>query len=368
MAERIIAHLDMDAFFAAVEERDNLPLKGLPIAVGADPRGGQGRGVVATANYKARAYGLHSALPISQAWRLSENARRRGLPPVVFVAPRFERYVEVSAEIVAIVRRNAATVERAGLDEMYFDLSPCGTYEKAAEAARAIKAEIHRETGLTASVGIAPNKIVAKVASDRQKPDGLTVVRPEEAEKFLEPLSIRKLPGVGPKTEAALNGMGVRTVADLKALPREALESVVGSWAAGLLDIARGRDDSPLEEGGEVKSISEQETFLEDTLDEAMIASRLQAMAGRVFERLKEEGFAGFRTAVLIIRFADFETRTKSLTMKNPFFAAEGLASAILALLPPFLGGEMNPGRKKVRLIGVRVQKLVGEEEVPIIR
>jgi nucleotidyltransferase/DNA polymerase involved in DNA repair len=362
MNARIIAHLDMDAFFAAVEERDNPALKGRPIAVGSDPRGGRGRGVVATANYRAREYGLRSALPITQAWRLSEEARHRGQPAVVFLPPRFERYVQVSGEIVDIVRSRAALVERAGLDEMYFDLSECGSFERAAALSRGIKAEIRRLTGLTASVGIGPNKVVAKIASDRQKPDGLTVVPPGEAERFLDPLSVRKLPGVGPKTEAALNEAGVRTVAQLKSMPREALEKLVGSWAGGLLEMARGLDDSPLEESAEVKSVSEQETFQEDTLDEDFISARLRGMAESVFERVKAEGFQGFRTVVLVIRFADFETRTKAFTLKNPLFSAAELATVVVTLLRPFLDGRLNPGMKKVRLVGVRVQKFVTAE------
>jgi len=359
MTRRIIAHLDMDAFFAAVEERDDPSLKGLPVAVGADPRGGQGRGVVATANYKAREYGLHSALPISFAWRLSERARREGKPPVVFLAPRFERYVEVSERIAAIVRRHVSRIERAGLDEMYLDMSACPGYDEAAGVARDVKAEIRRVTGLTASVGLGPNKLVAKIASDRNKPDGLTVVGERDVAAFLEPLSVRKLPGVGPKTEARLNDMGIRTVRGLKAAPLEKIEAAMGRWGTWLLETARGEDDSPVEESGEVKSIGEQETFVEDTLDATLILSRLRDMADGVLDRMREEGFQGFRTGVLVIRFADFETRSKSHTVKDPVSTAAGLMIIIRPLLTPFLDGRQNPELKKVRLVGLRVEKLV---------
>ncbi len=356
---RIIAHLDMDAFFAAIEEHDNPALKGQPVAVGADPRGGFGRGVVATANYKAREYGLHSALPISFAWGFSERARRQGKPAVVFLPPRFERYSEVSEQIVGIVRKHVSRIERAGLDEMYLDMTACPSYEEAAAVARGIKAEIRGVTGLTASIGIGPNKLIAKIASDKNKPDGLTIVRDEEAEPFLEPLSVRRLPGIGPKTEARLNDKGIRTVRDLKSAPPGTLEDAMGKWGTWLLEMARGQDDSVVEESGEVKSIGEQETFLKDTLDPALIHTRLRDMADNVVSRMREEGFQGFRTGVLVIRFADFETRTKSYTIKNPASTAAELMIIISPLLLPFLDGRQNPNLKKIRLVGLRVEKLV---------
>ena len=361
---RIIAHLDMDAFFAAIEERDNPRFRGLPIAVGADPRQGAGRGVVATANYKAREYGLRSALPISQAWRMSEAARRRGRPPVVFLPPRFERYVEVSERIVAAVRAHVPQVERAGLDEMYFDLTHAGSNERAAEISREIKADIRARERLTASVGIGPNKLIAKIASDMQKPDGLTIVGEEDAEKFLEPLSVRKIPGVGPKTEVILNRLGIRTIAQLKALPLAKLEEIMGKWGQGLYETARGLDDSPVEESGEVKSIGEQETFFEDTLDAEFLVSKLKEMAVSLEGKLRDEGFQGFRTVGLVVRFADFETKSKAFTLKNPIRSADEMFTVALRLLLPFLDRRMNPHFKKIRLLGLKMEKLVKPTEV----
>ncbi len=363
---RIIAHLDMDAFFAAVEEKDNPNLQGLPVAVGADPRNGRGRGVVATANYAARAYGLRSALPISQAWHLSEQARRQGRPAVVFLAPRFERYVEISGDIYSIARNHLSEIERAGIDEMYLEMSVASSYERAAEISRDIKQEIWQKERLTASIGVGPNKLIAKIASDQNKPDGLTVIREEDAEKFLEPLSIRKLPGIGPKTEARLNAVGFRTIGQLKSASADKLEEILGRWGSDLLEMARGLDDSPVEESTEVKSVSEQETFLDDTLEVGFIISRLKEMAEHVFARLEGEEFQGFRTAVLVIRFADFETKTKSLTLKNAVFSSSELSTIALQLLMPFLDRRLNPKLKRVRLIGLRLQKLVkaGAKEV----
>ncbi len=246
---RIIGHLDMDAFFAAVEERDRPELKGLPLVVGADPAGGQGRGVVSTANYKAREYGIHSALPISRAWKLSEAARRRGRPAAVFVRVNYRRYSQVSERIMALLREFAPVVEEAGIDEAYFDLSFAGSYERAAEICRQIKGQIKSREGLTASVGIGPNKLVAKIASDFKKPDGLTVVTEEEAEDFLAPLAVRKIPGIGPKTEKFLAPRGIKTVQDLKRFSAPELQEIFGKWGPELYERIRGRHDSPLVTG-----------------------------------------------------------------------------------------------------------------------
>lgn len=221
---RLVAHFDMDAFFAAIEERDRPELRGRPIAVGADPRGGQGRGVVSTANYAARAYGLHSALPIAHAWRLSEAARRRGLPPVVFLPVRMSRYRDVSDRIMAIFTRTVPLVEAASIDEAYLDLSHTGSLPQAEALCRSLKATIRVEEQLTVSVGLGPNKLVAKIASGFHKPDGLTVVAPDAVASFLDPLPVRMIPGIGPKTEAEMARQGLTRVGDLKGWSRERWE------------------------------------------------------------------------------------------------------------------------------------------------
>lgn len=359
MYMRIIGHLDMDAFFAAVEERDHEWLRGLPVVVGADPQNGRGRGVVSTANYKAREYGIRSALPISQAWQFSEQAKKRGAPVAVFLGPNFERYEEVSASIMEIIRACSSLVEEASVDEAYFDLSPTGSYGKAKEAAQALKKEIMLREFLTASIGIGPNKLIAKIASDMQKPDGLTVVEEKNAEAFLEPLPIRKIPGIGPKTETLFNQKGIRLVKDLKKFSREDLGNMLGKWGLELYAKVRGHDDSPLTEEYEVKSVGEQETFPDDTLDSNFIFPRLSALCEGVMARFREGGFTSFKTIVLTARFADFDTKTRSHTLVDPANSLATLRFEAMKLFMPFLDNRENPRRKRIRLIGVRVEKLI---------
>jgi nucleotidyltransferase/DNA polymerase involved in DNA repair len=355
---RLIGHLDMDAFFAAIEERDRPELKGRPVVVGADPAGGKGRGVVATANYPARQYGIHSALPISQAWKASEAARRRGMPAAVFVRGRHRRYSEVSGRIMAILHRFAPLVEEASIDEAYFDLSFAGSYERATEICRQIKAEIKTREDLTASIGLGPNKLVAKIASDFQKPDGLTVVTAEEAENFLAPLPVRKIPGIGPKTEKSLARLGIKVVQDLKRFSVPELQEMFGKWGPELYERIRGRHESPLVVEWEPKSVGEQETFRTDSLDLPFIFTRLWVMCHEVFKRVKAEGFQTYRTVVVTVRFADFDTKSRSHTLPSPSDSPRRLRFEAMKLLMPFLDHRENPKHKLIRLIGVRVEKL----------
>ena len=355
---RIIAHLDMDAFFAAVEERDRPRLKGLPIVVGADPKGGKGRGVVSTANYKAREYGIKSAMPISEAWRRSEGARQSGKPPAVFIAGSFERYGEASRAIYDIASRYSDTLERASIDEMYIDLSQAGSFEKAEKLCRDIKAAIKKEQKLTASIGLGPNKLIAKIASDREKPDGLTVVPSERAEKFLEPLPIRVIPGIGPKAEEVFAKRGVRTVVDAKKFSAAELTKLFGKWGTEMHEKLRGRDGSEVRESGEAKSIGKQKTFSEDVSDPAKIAGTLKELSGEVFAVFRESGFDTFKTVVLTVRFGDFATKNSGVTLKTPAGDRATIEFEGLKLLMPYLDSRKNPQAKRLRLIGLRIEKL----------
>lgn len=355
---RIIGHLDMDAFFASVEERDNPRLAGRPLVVGSDPEEGRGRGVVSTANYKAREYGIRSALPISTAWRLSEAAHAKGLPLATFLEVDMHRYAEVSRRIMAIVRAHAEHVEEASVDEAYFDLSFAGSYEHAAEIAHAIKDEIRTREALTASVGIGPNKLIAKIASDKNKPDGFLVVQEDEAEDFIAPMPVRKIPGVGPKTEEELKRLGVRTVADAKRFSEPELYTMFGKWGNELYGKLRGRSDAEIVEEWEAKSIGEQETFAHDTRDANIIQERLIALAQGVHRHFTESGFASFGSVTITVRFADFTTKTRGATLSAPARDAATLQFEAMRLFAPFFDKRENPQRKDIRLIGVRVEKL----------
>lgn len=355
---RIIAHLDMDAFFAAIEERDTPAFRGVPLVVGADPQGGNGRGVASTSNYLARAYGIYSATPISTAWRLSEAARRVGKPPVIFVSVDMHKYARVSEDVMRIVRRFLPLVEQASIDESYGDVSFTESYEAAESLCLRLKNAIHAEERLTASVGIGPNKLIAKIASGWQKPDGLTVVREEEAETFLAPLSIRVIPGIGPKTESMLNGKHIKTVTELRELTVHQLEALLGKRGVDFYEKIRGRDDSPVEEYSEPQSIGEQETFDSDTLDSQRLVTLLDALVHGVIERLHHAGFQSFRTVVLTVRFADFKTTSRAHTLAAPTDNVAMLQREGLKLLLPFLDRRENPHRKLIRLLGLRVEKL----------
>ena len=357
---RIIAHLDMDAFFAAVEERDKPRLRGLPIVVGSDPEEGRGRGIVATANYAAREYGIRSAMPIREAWRRSEAARREGKPAVAFLGGSYRRYVEVSKRIITMLAEVSPAVEQASVDEAYLDLSHLESFAVARDVCQKLKEWIHSAEGLTASIGIGPNKLIAKVASDFKKPDGLTVVYPKRVEGFLDPLSVRSIPGIGPKAEAALRAAGIVTVRDATALTEEALLDWFGVWGHSLYRKFRGLDDAPVcTAADDAKSVGEQETFRTDTLDGEFLSGRLRELAETVHRRFAADGFASYRTVVLPVRFAGFETKQRSHTLPQPAGDLVTLQFEALRLFLPFLGAGENPRRKKIRLLGIRAEKLI---------
>ena len=356
---RIIAHVDMDAYYASVEARYNPALRDKPVVVGADPKEGHGRGVVEAASYAARRYGIRSAMPISRAWKLAEAARRQGEPEVVFVHGNRKLYSEVSERVMAILAAGGDAFEEASIDEAYLDLSSLASFEAAVDRARTLKREIAEREGLTCSVGLGPNKLVAKIASDFKKPDGMTVVAPEDVQAFLDPMGIRVIPGIGPKTEAELHERGIRTVRDLRALERAQLADWFGRWGEDLHAKARGLSDSPVSNEWEPKSVGEQETFEVNTLEVAFILERVRALAGEVFTRLRRQGFRAFRTVTITVRFAHFRTLTRTHTAREDMATEEALYTGAERLLLPFLDQRENPRGTKIRLIGVRAEKLV---------
>jgi len=353
--KRVIFHLDMDHFYTAVEERERPEIRGKPVIVGADPKAGKGRGVVSTSNYEARKAGVRSGMPISQAWRLCSEA--------VYLPPNFPLYIKVSGEIMDIARKYADKFEQWGIDEAFLDVtSKVKDYAEAEALARKIKQEIKEKQSLTCSIGAGPNKLIAKIASDFQKPDGLTIVREEEVEKFLVPLPVRKLLWVGRKTEAKLKVLGVNTIGDLARYDPSALTSMFGVMGLQMHLMAKGIDRSEVEERTGVKSVSHETTFEEDTADSALILQALDVLCVEV-QKATENQHLLFKTVTLKIRYENFETHTKSKTLPFLTNRLHDLQKITRELLSTYLRKD-----RKVRLIGVRVSSLVsGEKQKTLI-
>ena len=367
--KKIICHLDMDAFFASVEEQKRPHLAGKPIAVGSPIVEGVGRGVVSTANYKAREYGIHSAMPIMTAWRLSEEAKKQGKDEVVFLPVDFTLYNQVSAHVSEIIKKYVALVEQASVDEFYFDLSGAKSLAKAQTICKKIKAEIKAVEKVTCSVGIGPNKLIAKIAAGIKKPDGLLVVKENQAQEFLNPLDIRELPGIGPKTAEIFYNKGIKKVSDLSTFSREELKSLMGKNGESIFYKARGIDDSPIMEFREVKSIGEQTTLNENTKNPIVIYDVFKKLSDGVFASFSKSDFSGFLGIAVTVRFADFQTQSSSKSFKKPMGRDDPLNPSrqakkvfeleALRLLLPYLDRQKNPRGKPIRLIGIRIEKIV---------
>ena len=347
---RRILHIDMDAFFSSVEQKRHPELAGKPVVVGGegDPTK---RGVVSTASYEAREFGIHSAMPLRTAYKLC--------PKAIFLPVDYEEYSRVSGEIKALLKAFTPIIEDVGIDEAFLDISSIDRPPE--EIAREIKKRIKDETGLTCSIGIAPNKLLAKMASDMQKPDGLTVIMEDDIQSRIWPLSVRKLWGVGPKTEAYLKEMGVQTVGDLVSLSLDRLIEEFGqSYGSYLYEASRGIDESLLVTRWEPKSISRETTFQRDVDNWQVIAKTLAELTKEVVINMKEEGYQG-RTVSLKIRFNDFKTYTRAKTLSRDTDSEEEIRKAAFDCL-----GRLEL-KKKVRLIGVRVSHLekVGEAIQP---
>ena len=344
---RVIFHLDMDAFYAAVEQRDNPGLRGKPVIVGSPPTQ---RGVVCAASYEARKFGVRSAMPSVTAGRLC--------PKGVFVRPRMEAYKEESRSIMALVAESGALIEQVSIDEAYLDLSrickggdPDDALFRAVPMARELKRRIFSERRLTASVGIAANKLLAKLASDFHKPDGLTLVPERDKVLFLRPMPVRVIHGVGKVTEQALNQAGITTVGDLQDHPGD-LRALVGSFGPKLKRFAFGDDDRPLELGDEVKSISSEETFLRDTDDRATLRKCLREQAADISAKLKRRRLAA-RTVQVKIRYSDFRTLTRQISVEEPVTEAQDIYR-----LGCFLLAKEKLVKRPLRLIGLGVSGL----------
>lgn len=355
---RYIAHFDMDAFFAAVEERNNPRFAGLPIAVGADPKDGRGRGVVSTANYAARVYGIGSGQPITRAWKLSQAAELAGKPAVVFLPGSWRIYEKISNSIMEIIREAAPIMQQRSVDEAYADLSAASSLAAAEAMAREIKSSIYAAERLTVSVGLGPNKLVAKIASDFKKPNGFTVVDASYVKDFLSPLPVRAIPGVGPKTEIQLAKLKIKTIHDLQQFSLQGLENHFGKWGEALYRKAQGIDNSEIIEEYDRKSIGEQRTFAEDIADPAFVIDRMVIICRDVFKNLLGEGYVGARTISITVRYSDFSTISSAHTAKKMLVQARQIEQEAIRLVLPFLDTRRNPQKKPIRLVGVRLEKL----------
>ncbi len=340
--QRYIALVDLDAFYASVEEAEDPALVGKPLLIGGSPTS---RGVVATASYAARKFGCRSAMPMSQAVRLCPNA--------VVMRPRFNLYRTYSERVMEILRRESELVQQMSVDEAYIDLTPvAGSMGEAASIARRMQGHIRVDAGLPCSVGVAANKMVAKVACESGKPAGFVVVEPGDEARFLAERDVRALPGVGPRSAMRLKAHGFETLGQVAQGSPEALATVLGPWGVALRRRAMGEDDSPVATDRETKSISSEETFAEDISERAPLAAELEAMAGRVARSLERHGFVG-RTVTLKLRRADFTTLTRSSSRES----ATAQADAILADALRLLDANWEEG-EPVRLIGVGVSNL----------
>jgi len=347
MSERRIIHADMDAFFAAVETLDDPSLRGKPVVVGG---ASDARGVVAAASYEARRFGIHSAMSMARAERLCPRLVRR--------PPRFGRYAEISGQVFDIFRAFTPLVEGVSIDEAFLDVTGTERLFGPAEAVgREIKRRVKDETKLTVSVGVAPNKFLAKVASDLEKPDGFVVIASDEAEARLAPLEVSRLWGVGPVTARALARMGIQRVGDLAAFPRDLLEVELGSYAEHLLELARGEDDRPVVIDDETKSIGAETTFARDIADAPTLRRHLDGLVERVAHELRDAGYRA-RTVHLKARYADFTTVTRSHTLASPAAATRSLREVARTLLETRLGRAGRP----LRLVGFSVSNLVRPE------
>lgn len=346
---RAILHIDMDAFFASVEVLDNPALRGKPVIVGGTP---EGRGVVAAASYEARRFGVHSATSAAQARRLC--------PGGVFIRPRHRRYSEISERIVAIFHEYTPLVETISLDEAFLDVTASQKlFGPAVRIGREIKQRIQREIGLTASVGVAPNKFLAKIASDLEKPDGFVVIEPGTEIERLAPLEVGRLWGVGPVMERELGRLGIKRVGDLLKTDPAAIERRLGGEAArSLIGLARGIDERPVVPDSAPKSISEETTFERDIGDSARLLQVLDDLADQVARRMRGQGWRA-RTVHLKARYPDFSTVTRSLTLPAPTASTVAIRKAARELLERRLGRNNRP----LRLVGVGVSGLVAEGE-----
>jgi DNA polymerase IV (DinB-like DNA polymerase) len=349
LERRIIFHVDMDSFFASVEAREKPEIKGLPVIIGSDPKGGSGRGVVSTCSYEARKYGIHSAMPISQAYRLC--------PDAVFLPVNMKLYLGISVKIMEILKGFADKFQKVSVDEAYLVPGPeIINFEEAALYALRIKDEVQKQEGITCSIGVGPNKLIAKIASGFQKPDGLIVVRSGDVKEFLFPLLVSKIPGIGEKTAENLKSIGITRIEELANCDVQLLSEKFGKMGFHMKQLANGLDFGEVKENENIKSISRHTTFSEDTNDPIKIIGSLDLLVESVYGSLLKHRFL-FKTITLTVRFEDFSTYTRSKTIQIWTSDVFVIKRTAIHLLSEFIGG------RKLRLVGIGVTKLRERDE-----
>ncbi|MBN1271144.1 MAG: DNA polymerase IV [Candidatus Aminicenantes bacterium] len=350
--EQFIVHVDMDAFFASIEQRDHPEHQGKPVIVGADPQEGRGRGVVSACSYEARKFGIHSALPISTAYKLC--------PQAIFLPVDMKKYIHVSRQVFQILETFTPDIEPISIDEAFLDISHSfHLFGTPVETCRKIKKAVKEGTGLNASLGLAPNMMTAKIASDLEKPDGFVVVTQAGLQDFLFPLPVEKLWGIGRKTREVLKPLGISTVGDLARLDASVLIKLLGKHGDHIRKLANGIDPREVVPSLETKSIGNEHTFNSDISDRQLLLDTLMALSENVSRRMRKKGLKG-KTVTLKIRFEDFTTYTRSVTLPFPTNFIEDIYGRAAEKCQTF---DIN--RSPVRLIGVQVSNLADSEEQP---
>ncbi|MBY9020059.1 MAG: DNA polymerase IV [Candidatus Lokiarchaeota archaeon] len=343
---RFILHCDLDCFFAAVEERDNPEYMGKPVIIGADPKDGKGRGVVSTCNYMARKFGLHSAMPISQAYKRC--------PHGIYLRPNFENYQKASKEVMTIVNSYSEKFQQVSIDEAYIDLSEiCTDFNYVKDLALELKDEVQKKVGITISIGCAPTKSIAKIASDYNKPNGITIVEQNQIKDFLKNLDITRIPGIGKKSKLYYNKKGIKTIGDIINLSLPKMIQLFGKNGEWVWNVANGFDNREVKEfHGSRKSISKERTFYEDTNDLNVIFSKLEEINNRIHKNVIKNKIY-YKTVTLKIRLEGFITYTRSKSFTHHVQDKNQVLKVIIELVNQF-----STVNKKVRLVGIRLSNL----------
>ncbi len=343
---RFVLHCDLDCFFASVEIRDNPEYKGKPVVIGADPKEGKGRGVVSTCSYEARMFGLHSGMPISQAYKRC--------PHGIYLRPNFEKYHNASKEVMEIIKSYSPLFQQVGIDEAYLDLTEvCSNYREVRNIIEKLKIEIFKKVRITISVGSAPTKSLAKIASDYNKPNGITILQPKNFREFLKDMDITRIPGIGKKTKKYYYNKGIRKIGDILNTPLKKMIKLFGKSGEWAWKISNGLDSREVKEfEGDRKSISLERTFFEDTTDFNFILSKFEELNNKINKKVNKYNIF-YRTITLKIRLEGFLTYTRSKTLPHPIQDKEKVLKVILELYKEF----SNSG-KKVRLVGIKLSNL----------